>query len=36
MGMESAHALLGRSDGTTTMYAERDEELARTAMEWLG
>ncbi len=37
MGIDAARALLGHSDAdTTTIYAERDQELARTAMERLG
>jgi len=37
MGIDAARALLGYSDADTTMiYAERDQELARTAMEKLG
>jgi integrase len=37
LGIEAARALLGRSDAdTTTIYAERDQELARKAMERLG
>jgi len=34
---EASHALLGDSDAdTTTIYAERDRELPRQAMERLG
>ena len=37
MGIDVAGALLGHSDAdTTTIYAERDLELARNAMEKLG
>jgi integrase len=37
MGIEAARALLGHSDAdTTTIYAKRDHELARQAMERLG
>jgi Phage integrase family len=37
LGIEAARALLGHSDAdTTTIYAERDLELARTAMERMG
>ncbi len=37
MGIDVARALLGHSDAdTTTIYAERDLELARQAMEKLG
>jgi hypothetical protein len=37
MGIEAARALVGHLDAnTTTIYAERDQELARTAMEKLG
>jgi integrase len=37
MGIDAARACLGHSDAdTTTIYAERDKELARVAMERLG
>jgi integrase len=37
MGLDAARALLGHSDAdTTTIYAERDQELAKQAMERLG
>jgi site-specific recombinase XerD len=37
MGIDSARAILGHSDAdTTVIYAERDKELARVAMQKLG
>jgi hypothetical protein len=37
MGIDSARAILGHSDAdTTVIYAERDKELARVAMQRLG
>ena len=37
MGIDAARALLGHSDADTpTIHAQRDQELARTAMERLG